>query len=362
MGPLLCVFLGLFVPFVAMGFLLQAGLRPLAAASAYRSAAWRMGLEADTRGVNLRGHLEGRRLFVGLVVDAHGKHHQAVLDLAFPLGMGLLVRRKGYRALRLRRRPTLSIGDPNLDRRLEVRAFDLEGARALLGPSVRPALLTVLARWPHLEITDHWVRVKLRRAPSRERDLLALVEALAGLAIALEDARRSVAPGPQARAVGDAWVPLAASMGLSVDATLPSLIGTVRGRVVSVHLVRMATGYAADLAVRRVAALRLGLRVVPHHNEDDDDERVGQDLLMGDPTFDRAFLVQGWDAARVIGLLGPSVRPLLLDLARHGTTQLIDDHQVRAEGVSPEPAPLAAAIDAAVAGAEALDEPTLPAS
>ncbi len=362
MGPLLCVFLGLFVPFVAMGFLLQTGLRPLAAASAYRSAAWRMGLEADTRGVNLRGHLEGRRLFVGLVVDARGKRHQAVLDLAFPLGMGLLVRRKGYRALRLRRRPTLAIGDAHLDRRLEVRAFDLEGARALLGPSVRPALLKVLARWPHLEITDHWVRVKLRRAPSRERDLLALVESLAGLAVALEDARRSVAPGPQARAVGDGWVPLAASLGLSVDPTLPALTGTVRGRLLSVHLVRMASGYAVDLSVQRLATLRLGLRVVPHDAERDDDEPVGQDLLVGDTIFDRAFLVQGWDAARVIALLGPAVRPLLLALRQQGTTQLIDDHHVRAEGVSPEPAALATAIEAAVASAEALDGPTPPAS
>ena len=47
MLPLLCLLVGIALPLVAAGVLLRRGLRPLAAATAYRNAAWRLGLDVE---------------------------------------------------------------------------------------------------------------------------------------------------------------------------------------------------------------------------------------------------------------------------------------------------------------------------
>src|SRR5690349_9958453 len=106
------------------------GMRQLQIASTYGDVARELGLDVDTRGVSLQGHLGDQRLWVGEVMVGHGPDRRmvcwGVLDLERPLGLGLLMRRRGL-SERLFRRPRgvrITPVDPDLDRHVEIHGDD----------------------------------------------------------------------------------------------------------------------------------------------------------------------------------------------------------------------------------------------
>lgn len=320
LGNLLCLLTGFVLPFLLLAVAARRGLRPLAAASAYRNVAWKLGLEADTRGTSLQGYLHRRRLYVGAATRSRrggraSPEVRAVLDLSSPLGLGLVVRRVDGRLTRWRkgRQADLRLGDPAIDDTLSVSAAEPERARALFDDAVRDALEALLERTADVQLTDHGILARLRRPPPSERALTDVVMALQRLAEAVERARDAL-PAPEGLApVVASWAELAPSLGLDLDPGRPSLQGEVDGVELSVVPVRDGQGWCADVRAWLPPHAATGLRVWP---EDAPEPRAAprQDIEVGDAPFDEAFVVQGYDPRVVRRILGPEARAALLDL------------------------------------------------
>lgn len=355
MGNLLCLLLGLLIPILALGFALLRGLRPMAAASSYRNVAWRLGLEADTRGTSMRGHLEDRRLFVGEVVDVEeGRRATAVLailDLATPLGLGLVLRQPDRRRFRRARAPSLSTGDRQLDERVEVRAFEPERARALFDADVRAAVLRLLKFSADVEITDLWVRVRLRRPPSSEAMLRSLVDTLRQTVLALEASRVAIGPSPALEERAQVWAEVADRLGLVLDPAYPALAGALDGRPARIVATRTDDGFSADVEVGLRAHPAIGLAIVGQRT--DGLAPVGQHITLGDPPFDGAFVVQGWDPGAVRARLDASARADLLALRARGEVE-VSDRTIVVRGVALDPEALMGCVRTAEAVAGAL--------
>ena len=76
-------------------------------------------------------------------------------------------------------------------------------------------------------------------------------------------------------------------------------------------------------------------------------------VVVGDPAFDQAYVIRGYDPSTVRALLVPAARAPLLTLAALGATQLTD-RGLDVDGLSPDPDRVERAIRAAIEAAEAL--------
>lgn len=326
MGNLLCLLLGIAIPSLLLALVVRRALRPLAAAQAYRQVAARFGLPVDTRGLSVSGHLEGRRLWVGQVFDADGRPSvRGVLHLRRPLGVGLSIRRRGRRARWLRRRPQTGvlIEDARIDRSYEIAAGDPERVRALLDDVARAALHGLTHSWPDLEVSDHWIRVDLRRAETSEERLTSLIDGMATLATALEAAREALPCPPDLEAALPALAALGERYGLVLVPWLPAVEGTLEGREVRICLPRAHDGTVVDVRVAFLPHADTGLRLEPQ-TAADDFWSVGQDIELGDAEADRAFVVKGYDPGEIRSILDRHVRAELITLATRGQLSLDD--------------------------------------
>lgn len=313
---------------MALFLLIRRGTRQLAVATAYGEVSRELGLDVDTRGVSLQGHLGEQRIWVGEVMVGHGPDRRmtcwGVLDLERPLGLGLLLRRRGLSdRLRRPRGPRVGLAGDELDRLVELHGDDPERVRALLDPEVRAVLGGLLHRWRDVVVTDASVRVTLARPLARTEELRELVEGMRALAATLVRARRAVSPPAPLGARLAGWEALAERLGLEVEPSFPGVAGQIEGRRVRVTPVRTENGYAAEVRMAFREHRRTGLRLKPQVDPDGY-WSVGQDIQLGDATFDRAFVVKGWDPDLVRDLLPPSVRQGLLALHAIGRIDVDD--------------------------------------
>ena len=341
------------------GYLVVArGKRQLDAAVAYRGVAGSLGLEVDTRGVSLQGHLGDRRLWVGEVMVGHGPDRRnaiwGVVDLRRPLGLGLQVRRRGLseRVFRRNRSPGIELGQL-IDRRVEVLGDHAAQVRTLLGaPEVREALERLMDRHPDVVVTDRAVRVHLARALVRETALNDLVERMLALANALEQSRLAVAPPERLAVLVEPWGAVAEQHGLTLEPSLPAMAGTLAGRRVVATVTRGDRGYEALVRVwfreHRPTGFRLRAQVEP-----DGYWSVGQDIQLDDPAFDRAFVVKGWDPGKIRDLLGPDVRQALLEARERGRLN-VEDVRLTLAGLPVDGPSVGEALRRATAVADAL--------
>lgn len=346
MSSLLCVLVGIALTIGGLWLAARRALRPLSAASAYRNVAWRLGLDADTRGTSLRGLLDGRPVFVGTVTELHGHkrstEHRAVIHLGLPLGLGLHIRPRRRRMTdRFRRRAHLQglrTGNQELDALVEVAAADPDRARALLDDTVCEHLLQLFQRRPDSEVSDHWIHVQLRQPITRERTLTQVIEQLDRLARALETSRRAVPIAPELETVLPAWRDLSAELGLQLDPHLPELAGQWGGHPLTIRCSRVEDGYRADIRLTFTEHPPKGLRVYPQ-TAPDGFWNVGQDIQFGEPDFDAAFVIKGYDPRTIRQLCNAEARVALLALAGYGTLD-VTDHRVELTHVPLSPSSL----------------------
>jgi hypothetical protein len=355
---ILCLLLGSAIPLLALFMFARRGMRQLQIATTYGDVARELGLDVDTRGVSLQGHLGDQRLWVGEVMVGHGPDRRmvcwGVLDLERPLGLGFVLRRRGF-SERLFRRPRgvrITPVDPDLDRQVEIHGDDPLLVRGLLDGEVCEVTGQMLARWRDLVITDQSVRVSLSQPPSRVDELRDLVAGMRTLAAALSTARRALEPPAGLRLQSDAWRRLADRLDLSFEPAYPSLEGELDGRPVRITPVRTADGYGAELHLGFRAHRRTGLRLRPQV-EPDGYWSVGQDIQVGDPAFDAAFVVKGYDPEQVRELLSAPVREGMLALA--GTGRLdVDDLRLFVGDLPAEPLELEPIVVQATRTADAM--------
>lgn len=318
-----CLVIGSALPISVVLLAVRRGWRQLTVAEAYHSVARQLGLPADTRGVSLQGHLGVQRLWVGDVMMGHGPERRivcwAVLDHERPLGLGLQITPR-RRPVRLRLRPE----EIDLERLLEVRSDDADGARKLMrDEGVREQLERILPRWPRLTVTDDHVQVRLRASLSRTSDLFALVDDLTALSAALVAARDTLPPPAGLSDTEAEWSALADAHGLELDPAYPAVEGTVDGRRLRVWPTSTGAGFAAELRVVFQPHRAMGLQISPQLGPDGY-WSVGQDIQVGDVHFDRRFVIKGWDPQAVRDMLTDEVREHLIVLDDHGRLEIDD--------------------------------------
>lgn len=356
--PILCLLLGITLPLGVVYLVARRAWRQLAVAEAYRVVARRLGLSIDTRGVSVHGHLGDRRLYVGEVLVGHGTErtteYRGVLGLERPLGLGLLIRpRRSRRWLRRRARAQkVRTEDEQFDKSFEVYGDDDERVNTLLTSEVKAVIAETARRWPHLMVTDHHVRVLLSQPEASPEGLGALVEALRRVADALLEARRGVRPPKSLERVVPAWSKLADQLGLDFEPWLPALAGALHDRPVRVHARREADGYLAEILVSFREHRTLGFRMQPQVAPDGY-WSVGQDIQIGDPAFDRSFVIKGYDPNAVRRILSEPVRRVLSELADEGSHLDLDDRRIRIRQVPLEADAVRAVLERAIDAAEA---------
>jgi hypothetical protein len=347
LGNVLCLLTGVLLALLWLAWAVRRGLRPMSAASAYRNAAWKLGIEADTRGTCLHGYLDGRRVYVGHEDGAaHRGDTIAVVDLAWPLGLGLRIHRRARFGRHADDPTAVPVADPELDRLVAVRALDPTQAAGLLDETVRGALLEVVEHWPDLRVSDAWIHLRLPRPPAADTDIHRLLDHLQRLAAALEAAREALPLPPDLRDVADDWGRLAARLDLDLHPTLPALSGARRGRGVRVSCLRTREGFRAEVQLQLRPHPDTGLHLSPQAAAEGA-WTAGQDIEVGDRAFDDAHVIKGYDPMVVRELIGPQVRAALTDVAAMGALVLTD----RALSVGGLPVE-ARAIDGAITGAE----------
>jgi len=231
---------------------------------------------------------------------------------------------------------------------------DEERVQALLDAPTQAAIIAFAARWPDLMLTDHHVRVLLEQPETSAGDLGALVEGMRRLGDRLVDVRHKVAPPAAVQGLVASWTALGERLGLTVEPWLPALTGPLAGRDVLLTARREDDGWGAEIIVACKAHRETGLRLDPQTSPDGY-WSVGQDIQVGDPDFDRAFVIKGWNPALVKKLLVQGdVRPLILALVGAGLVLELDDARLRLRKGPLEPEPLRGVLDKAVRVVEAL--------
>ena len=355
--PLLCLMTGSVLTLAVLGLMVRRAVNQLSVASAYRDVAQELGLQVDTRGISVRGHLGGRRIWIGEVLEQRGTDRlvevRGMVGFLRPLGLGVNLRRRGRADRLLRRhRANVPLGDPLLDRTLEFSADDAVAAQSLLTPLVRGGLQALLRRWPDITVTDDDLQIRLPKPQGSATELHDLVTTMTHLAEALEAARRDV-PAPSAlQALLEPWTALATRLGIELEAWLPAIRGSFEGHDVLVVAHRLPDGYGASIQLGFQPHPDLGLLLRPQV-EPDGYWSVGQDIQVGDPRFDAAFVVKGYDPGAVRARLSDVARARLLELRSAGPI-LVDDRGLLLRGAPLEPDQLEPLIRLATAAARAL--------
>lgn len=355
---LLCLLVGSAIPLFILFLLLRRGMRQLAVATAYGDVARELGLDVDTRGLSLQGHLGEQRLWVGEVMVGNGPERRmlcwGVLDLERPLGLGLLLRRRGLSDRLFRRTGGVRITpfDADLARQVEIHGDEPDLVRGLLTEPVCASLRQLLARWRDLVVTDQSVRIYLAQPMARPEELRELVQGMRTLAGALAEARSQLPPPHALASHALAWQGLAARLGLRFEEAFPGVAGELDGRALRVTPVRTAEGYSTELRLGFRSHRQTGLRLRPQV-EPDGYWSVGQDIQLGDAAFDASFVVKGYDPEGVRELLSAPVREGLLALHAVGRLDL-DDLRLYLGGLPTEPAALEPIVVQAARTAHAL--------
>lgn len=351
---LICAGIGFAAPALALRTLWTTAWQPVATAHAYREAAWRLGLDHDTRGTCLYGTLDGREFRIEPAPDGRGVI--ARLHLRHPMGLGLSVHRASARE-RLARRRERPRHDPLRDYQIQVL---WPPGEAPLPATARSALAAVVSRWPQCRVSDDGVSLRLRKTPRREDEVLDVAASMESLARALESARDELPDPPEVARFPSAE--LAATLALAL-APGPRLTGERGGRRVAVDVARAGDTFAARLRVWVARPMRTGLFVTSRAQTPGRRGVAGlqvpwshQDIPFGDAAFDRIFCVQAWDRDTVAERFTPEVRRALHALAAEGVVE-VDDRSIRVTGLTLDPTRIAQAVDTAVFTASALDAP-----
>jgi len=220
-------------------------------------------------------------------------------------------------------RSELSMKDADLDAAFEVTALEPATADALWTDPVREALARLRAQFKDVVIDDASIRVTSPTPITVEKRLQALIDDLKQLADALHAAREP-APLPAALAeVVPSWAALTEAHGLTLSPHRPAMSGALDGRTFHATCGRSEAGFAACLRVTWRDHRPTGLVLRPQRASDTPGS-AGQDIQLGDPRFDDALVVKGYDPAAIRALLGGRAQAALTALARHGEISMTD--------------------------------------
>jgi hypothetical protein len=256
------------------------------------------------------GVLEGQR--VSCTWSERGSRVEAWFDP--PLDLGLHVRSLGFVNL-----PSLGsrvfLGDSNWDEEVVATADDARRAAVLFASDARRAVLGLNAITSYLEMTDESVVTQV--AVLDPEAVIQSLTHVARVAARVAAARHAVPVAAPLRAHAEILRGFASDNGLLLRETPLELRREREGVVLEVGYLR--TGRSEfDVEVRATPVdAPEGFGLVVKRESALDRVRTflgGQDIVVGDPVFDPAYLVRAEDEKRAIAALDEDVRALLMDL------------------------------------------------
>jgi hypothetical protein len=317
-------------------------------------AAERLGLTVERGGAS--GVIDGRRVKVWVSFPYTNRQSVNVRgQLEWPLDLGVHVA-KAVRS------PfgegPIRIGHPDLDGELTVLGDEPARVRMLLDGAIADALVALYRAAFEVSLDDGGCTI-YQFVGFDVPDQAWLERALHGaakIASLMEEARARLPPAKPIEQHAAAVHGVAKSRGLAFSTTpvlatgdfdgCPLEIGTKRTDVRTHHLfarARIETSLGVGLAVRRQGVLDSVRSLLG-----------GQDIVLGDPPFDKHFLVRAERPAQVPVLLDRFARSHLLSIDEHYGPVTVDD-----ETVSVEPIPLSIQLDTVIILAELLTEAAL---
>lgn len=319
-------------------------LGQLATAHTYRSVAEQLQLPPDTRGASLHGFVMGRRVWVGPQTRRTGSERLiAAVALAQPLGVGLTIQRESrwhylksrVSSLRVkahvRQKPAL----------LAITSTYPGVTKEVLDTPTRETLERMALRWPGLRITDYTVRVHLNHPIILQSTLHQLVLDLCRIANILEARRIASQPPPYAAALTSDWNRIAPAYNLTLEPNVPVLLGKLSDANLTVA--PNAHGRTATINLVRNSPSDIGL-LVSDQRRTDVANIAGQDIEIGEPLFDDAFIIKGYDPDQIRTLLDDTTCATLLRLKQISRVR-IDDHALTLRNISVQSTTIAAAVD-----------------
>jgi hypothetical protein len=295
------------------------------------------------------GVLDGQhvKLWVKVVSGSENNSYYTVVSGLLDPGMdlGLSLYREGIlarAALGLLGHRDIHTGDPTFDPAFIVRADEPQRAVLLLTPELRGALIELAAQsGTALSLGDAGCELERNGICDDERWMIWALRTAARLTRLMNRARRSLPPASALVAHKTAWQRLATAAGFRGMDTPLCMWGKLEGFDIWVYCVRVAPlDFRVESRVRFATPIHANLVVRRAQTLDAVSTLFGgQDLELGDPAFDRAFLVRASrpDAAALV--LDAEVRQRMLHLnERIGQVEVSDEGVlVRSVSLSRDP-------------------------
>lgn len=275
-------------------------LRAMAIGDGDRSSPWMYGQWPREGGQ--------RRHEVLVLVDVRPEHDwqwaetHVLVRLQTPLlyGVDLFSRRWFQQSFT----PQPPIGHPGFDASFVFCALDPAQTLRLLTPEVVDALLPFAADFVH--VTDTAVDLRTPDGAPRDAGALAIrLERAVALAEALSFRRRAIRPTEAERRATDVWAEVAAAEGLGFERFSRQMEGQVGSLSVTLSMEGAPRKLRTVVHAKLPRRLGAGLRLFEQQGISAIASLFGrQDIQIGDPAFDAAFVVQGHE---------PQVRAILAD-------------------------------------------------
>ncbi|NUO53187.1 MAG: hypothetical protein HOV80_30435 [Polyangiaceae bacterium] len=265
-----------------------------------------------------------------------------------PLFMGTRVSREGMLS-NMFGGSDVQLGVPEIDRALRLTSLDADKLRALLAPASAQdqAFLGKLSGLAGggLYVTDSFVGYRL---PGSQHDP-AMVGACIANAVWVRNelaARAARVPKrPHEVALAESWAGVARAASLAFDEARFSLQGVVDGVALEIALSPTAGAPMTSVSVRWPRPIGVQLRLSKFDPAKGADKEAGegahrvlfqfltdviaQDIRVGDPKFDDAFLVQGFPEDHVRSALSsPSLRDAMVRIAKVATEVSMTDQGI----------------------------------
>lgn len=254
----------------------------------------------------------------------------------------------------------LPTGDRAFDRAFEVRADEPDRARAFVRgfwDALRHRPFTALDLFI---ISDEGVAMQEPEDRVDEGSLVARLQAAQQLVAWVDGVRDRVGPPTPLRGLYPRWSEFAREVGFTMTTMPFGITGRIRGAAVRATTVRVGPQeYRLEMEVTFDRSLALGLLLQPMRTVDRVKDLFGaEDQLLGDPDFDRTFLVRVSDLAGAKELFDDELRRLVLSVHHDvGAVSLMDEGLVvRLPHVPPDPAGVPAMLERLLGLAHAIAE------
>jgi hypothetical protein len=264
----------------------------------------------------------------------------------------------------------IQIGHPRFDADFHVGGRSGEGVRALLASQsgrweTMDALVALKSQGHCVEVTDNMVRVEGSGAVTSLLQLRAWLDGLTFVARRLGEKRARV-PRLPGELPDDAWARFAEGARMDFDRARMKVTGSHQGTGAELRLYTEQGLAYTEARAYPSTALGLGLRVFrqpPMHGLLSF-FGAAQDVAVGDPAFDGAFVVQAFDEQRARRVLAdPTLRLRMLGILQRTGELCVTDAMVwtRLAGAVAEPAHLAWLLGETTALARLLSPGAMPA-